>query len=188
MTGAEQLYLIGEYAAVMALASGIGAYVGSYLKRKAENLATHEDIVKLVDQVSAVTTATKQIEARISDEVWQRQTTRNDKKEVYRQALGLLGQMRYAVAMVDQPPHDLPTCARNFRKLDDLRQELYQLAPYAFLVLNGPAKVAFEAYQKIAEPALQLDPATPERWKREGEAIQNAVNRLIAAGREDLGF
>jgi hypothetical protein len=40
---------------------------------KGKNLATYEDIDKLVDLVEAVTTATKQIEARISNEVWDRQ-------------------------------------------------------------------------------------------------------------------
>ena len=55
------------------VAAFIGFYLGSYLKKKGENLATHEDITKLVDQASAVTTATKEIEAKISDEVWARQ-------------------------------------------------------------------------------------------------------------------
>jgi hypothetical protein len=55
------------------LGSGVGSFLGSYLKRKGENLATHEDIGRLVDQVSAVTQATKGIEAKISDEVWNRQ-------------------------------------------------------------------------------------------------------------------
>lgn len=50
-----------------------GAWFGAYFKKKGENFATHEDIDKLVDQVKAVTTATKQIEAKISDEVWDRQ-------------------------------------------------------------------------------------------------------------------
>jgi hypothetical protein len=49
------------------------AYFGSYFRKKGENLASHEDIDKLVDQVRAVTTTTKQIEARISNEVWDRQ-------------------------------------------------------------------------------------------------------------------
>ena len=35
------------------LSSGVGAYVGAYLKRKGENPATHEDIDKLLDQVAA---------------------------------------------------------------------------------------------------------------------------------------
>lgn len=51
----------------------LGAYLGSYLKKKGENLATHEDIDKLVDQVRAVTQTTKEIEAKISNEVWDRQ-------------------------------------------------------------------------------------------------------------------
>jgi hypothetical protein len=40
--------------------------ISSYLKKKGENLATHEDVDKLVKQVSAVTAATKQIEANIT--------------------------------------------------------------------------------------------------------------------------
>ena len=55
------------------LSGGIGAYLGSYLKKKGENLATHEDIDKLVEQVRAVTTTTKEIEAKISGELWDRQ-------------------------------------------------------------------------------------------------------------------
>ena len=47
--------------------------MAAYLKKKGENLATHEDIAKLVDQVRAVTTATKEIEAKISTDVWDRQ-------------------------------------------------------------------------------------------------------------------
>jgi len=35
-------------------------------KKKGENLATHEDLDKLVVQVRAVTTTTKEIEAKIS--------------------------------------------------------------------------------------------------------------------------
>jgi hypothetical protein len=76
MTGAELLDLIGKYAGVFvttALGAGIGAYLGSYLRKKGENLATHEDIDKVLDQVSAVTKTTKQIEARISNEVWQKE-------------------------------------------------------------------------------------------------------------------
>lgn len=60
-------------ALVPAISSGLGAHFGSYLRKKGENLATHEDIGILVDQVSAVTSATKEIEAKISNDVWDRQ-------------------------------------------------------------------------------------------------------------------
>jgi hypothetical protein len=62
---------------VWALSVLVGAFIGSflsgYLNQKGQNLATHEDINKLLDQVRAVTKTTKEIEAKISDEVWDRQ-------------------------------------------------------------------------------------------------------------------
>ncbi len=58
------LFDLVKYAALF-ITPAAGAYLGAYLKKKGENLATHGDIDKLVKQVSAVTAATKQIEARI---------------------------------------------------------------------------------------------------------------------------
>lgn len=60
----------------------IGGFLKSYLGKKGENLATHEDIDKLLDQVKAVTKATKDIEAKISNEVWDRQKRWELKREV----------------------------------------------------------------------------------------------------------
>jgi len=72
MANTELIDLIWKYAGLF-VTTALGAYLGSYLKKKGENLATHEDIDKLVNQVSAVTVATKQIEARISNQTWQRE-------------------------------------------------------------------------------------------------------------------
>jgi hypothetical protein len=52
---------------------GLGAFLGAYLKRKGENLATHEDLDKLVRQMEATTQATKAIEARIDERLWNKQ-------------------------------------------------------------------------------------------------------------------
>lgn len=60
----------------------IGSYLASYLKKKGENLATHEDLDKLVEQVRAVTTTTKEIEAKISTSVWDRQKRWEMKRDV----------------------------------------------------------------------------------------------------------
>ena len=70
------------FALVSFISAGAGAYLGGYLRKKGENLATHEDIDKLVDQVAAVTQTTKTIEATISNEVWDRQRRWELKKEV----------------------------------------------------------------------------------------------------------
>ena len=59
--------------AITAIIAGTGAYLGAYLKKKGENLATHEDLDKLVEQVRATTEATKRIEGQISSDIWDRQ-------------------------------------------------------------------------------------------------------------------
>jgi hypothetical protein len=66
----ENLLALGLTTLVSAF---VGSYLAGYLKKKGENLATHEDIDKLVDQVRAVTTATKEIEERIESSVWSKQ-------------------------------------------------------------------------------------------------------------------
>jgi hypothetical protein len=73
---------LAVWAFVTAVFSGIGAYVGSYLKQKGKNLATHEDIDNVLEQVSAVTKTTKEIEAKISSDVWDRQKRWELKREV----------------------------------------------------------------------------------------------------------
>jgi hypothetical protein len=76
------------------LASGLIGFLVSYLKKKGENLATHEDIKILVDQVRAVTTATKEIEAKISSDVWDRQKRWEMKREVLFEITRRLGAMQ----------------------------------------------------------------------------------------------
>ncbi|HLY61939.1 MAG TPA: hypothetical protein VKV95_14430 [Terriglobia bacterium] len=85
MTSIELLTAVGKYAALfvtVVAGSWLGAYIGSYLKKKGENLAIHEDIDKLIKQMAAVTQTTKEIEAKISDEVWDRQKLWEMKRQV----------------------------------------------------------------------------------------------------------
>jgi hypothetical protein len=53
-------------AVITVVVAGGGAYLGSYLKKKGENWATKEDVKEL-------TRITKEIEAKITNEVWHQQ-------------------------------------------------------------------------------------------------------------------
>ena len=76
---------------ILAVIGGwFGAYIGSYMKKKGENLATHEDLDKIVKQIEATTSATKSIEARISNEVWGRQKHWEMKRDALVSALQAL--------------------------------------------------------------------------------------------------
>jgi hypothetical protein len=72
-------------------------YLRSYSMRKGENLATHEDINKLVDQVRAVTTATKQIESQISGDLWDRQKRWELKRDTLLELVKRLGAIKDAI-------------------------------------------------------------------------------------------
>jgi hypothetical protein len=100
-----------------ALSSIVGALFGSflaggYLKRKGENLATHEDIDKLVDQVRAVTTATKEIEEKIDSTVWAKQRHWEMKRDALFVAVQALDRTKaafvdlWAVNILDPPQPD----------------------------------------------------------------------------------
>ena len=75
------------YGLTTLIAAGCGAYFGAYLKKKGENLATHEDLAALVEQMKAVTNATKEIEAKISTDMWHRQNRWEMRKDAILEAL-----------------------------------------------------------------------------------------------------
>lgn len=85
--------LFWAFALLPFISAGAGAYFGGYLRKKGENLATHEDIDKLREQVGVVTTTTKEIEARISNEVWDRQKRWEMTREVLFSAIKGLAEM-----------------------------------------------------------------------------------------------
>ena len=74
-----------------------GSYLGAYLKKKGENLATHEDVDKLVDQMAAVTQTTKEIEAKISSDVWDRQKRWEIKRDAIFDMVKELGTLQVAL-------------------------------------------------------------------------------------------
>lgn len=64
-----------------------GAYFGSYLRKKGENLATREDIDKMVDQVERTTKASEEVKAAISNDLWLKQKRWDLRRDVYAQLL-----------------------------------------------------------------------------------------------------
>src|SRR6266849_3945597 len=61
---------------------GGGIYLSAYLKKKAEGLATREEFKDLQKQTAELTRTTKEIEAKISGELWNQQKRWELKREV----------------------------------------------------------------------------------------------------------
>ena len=89
------------------------SFIPAYLNKKGENLATHEDINKLVDQVRVVTTTAKEIEAKISNDAWDRQKQWELKRDAILNVAKTISQIEEALVgiestlQVEQRPTDL---------------------------------------------------------------------------------
>jgi hypothetical protein len=71
-----------------AIAGGFfGWFLKPYLGKKGQDLATREDMDKVLDEVRALSTTTKKIEAKISGEVWDRQKRWELKRDVLFEAV-----------------------------------------------------------------------------------------------------
>ncbi|MGH9599460.1 MAG: hypothetical protein ACRD27_06320 [Terracidiphilus sp.] len=74
--------------------AGAGAYLGAYLKRKGENLATKQDIGEL-------TKTTEEIKAKISDDVWDRQKQWEMRRDAILEANRAMHELDTALARFD---------------------------------------------------------------------------------------
>jgi hypothetical protein len=74
----------------------VGSYLGAYMKKKGEDRAMKEGFSEVLQQARETTTATKSIEAKISDDVWDRQKRWEMKREV------LFETMKRVAALYDQ--------------------------------------------------------------------------------------
>jgi hypothetical protein len=73
--------------------SGFGDYCGAYLKQRGKDFATQDDINKLVDQGRSVKKTMKEIEAKISTEVWDKQKLWELKRDVLFEATRRVGEI-----------------------------------------------------------------------------------------------
>jgi hypothetical protein len=90
-TGAAMQWI---YLALIVLAGFSGSFFGAYFKKKGENRAIREDIEKL-------TKTTKEIEAKISSDVWDRQKRWELKREVLFEATKRLSEADDALLSYD---------------------------------------------------------------------------------------
>jgi hypothetical protein len=81
-----------------ALIVGFGFYIRSYLIKKGEDLATKEDFKDLRSQTAELRRATKEIETKIDDQIWNRQRQWEMKKEIFLEAARAVAEADAALA------------------------------------------------------------------------------------------
>ena len=151
------------------ISAGGGAYLGSYLKKKGENLATHEDIDKLVDQVAAVTVATKTIESKISNDVWERQRKWDLKREA-------LFELMKAIT----------TLANALGKFDATFRALRDIAPHEPQNADLWAKRRSEAIASYNSANTEFENATMLAYLTCGSEISKVIDTMKLMNDESL--
>jgi hypothetical protein len=180
------------------LASGFVGFIAAYLKKKGENLATHEDIGKVVDQVRAVTTTAKEIEAKISTEVWDRQKRWEMKRDVLfeatkrltalEDALLALHTTRLAEKIHRKPdePEWFEAKAQSAKKWDEASGKFEETGLLISIVCGKDIKEASDSLRlftrQIASEILKNEETI--YIKSQQELIQKSVNMARAIRRE----
>jgi hypothetical protein len=179
--------------------AGIGAYASSYLKKKGENLATHEDIDKVLDQVRAVTTTTKEIEAKISGEVWDRQKRWELKRDVMMQvatksakAKDALVQLHAIVLTNKRSGNPHPALVEKQNELNAAwliaSNELEQMVFIASLACCAEVVTALANFALFtSELVAQITNGHPEALFDQREQLADTYNAITKAMRKEIG-
>jgi hypothetical protein len=177
-----------------------GAWFGAYFKKKGENYATHEDLGNLVKQMEAVTTATKQIEAKISDEVWNRQRRWELKRDLILEGARRLGACMQAFMAL------LTACIEEIRenragrpatgagRLDASRvwqAALEEFKASTYLIISLVCGKEFEGLMTkfgdiTGKIGVGLSRGGPDALVREAEELRTVLNGLATGLRKEL--
>jgi hypothetical protein len=169
------------------------AYVGSYLKKKAENLATHEDLQKLTEQVES-------IKAEISDKVWNRQRQWEMKRDALFAIMEALTQAADATSKLawylKQFREKGPEVAEQEREMKQQHLDAYAVAidrydekrrVASLVCTKATVEVFLQTSQEIRLAADQIKKG-PFNYLEIFSPIQQAIVLATSAARQELGM
>jgi hypothetical protein len=176
--------------------AGVGAYLGAYLKKKGENLATQEDIDKIVDQVRIVTETTKEIEAKISTEMWNRQKLWEMKRDVVFQTMSNVAKadnalLSYAMLLKVQPG-DGPSWAEIVHdrtlKWSQAANALDEVRLHVSVVCAEETTRALDDFAMlVSQIAAKISAKETDAYDNSSKALAQAAFKVKAALRKELG-
>jgi hypothetical protein len=176
MTYIEILDSVGKYSGYAVstfVFAGCGAYLGSYLRKKGESKAIHEDISKIVDQMRAVTQVTKEIEAKISDDVWTRQRKWELRRDILLQTMDELTNTQGPLAGLAAAAFSLEDASDEERKANAIAR--MNTASDALGAAMPDLMKAMYRVQLVCGPDVQ-------RHLVKVQVLMFQVHHLIAAG------
>ena len=175
----------------------VGSYLAGYLRKKGENLATHEDLEKLVEQMKAVTLATKEIEANISDKVWNRQKHWELKRDAVYAVMQALGRADEALHLASVAILGERTDSNGFREAkleawDTFYREIDDFDAKRAMALIVCGKMMNDTLMTLKHElkslALQLGGGEITCYEDYKPDLAPVFARAFAAARQELGI
>ena len=172
----------------------------SYFQKKGENLATHEDIQMILEQVKATTRVTKEIEAKISTDVWDRQKRWELKRDAIFSVAKELGSLEdaliglhsaYTVAKKQEQANDFVAMQSKTNALSvwSKTQNSFDLANVEIQLVCGE-----EVKNAVANASMAMRITGNKITKGDTESFHQDLPTIVAAGknvmkalREELG-
>jgi uncharacterized protein (DUF1778 family) len=179
-------------AAVWLVHKGLPAYFGAYLTEKGKNLATHEDLRLVLEQLRQTTRTTEQIRAVIGEDLWVRQEQWKLRRDTYLKAVSTVGELFNLSLRIHQVEQGLRSGTPEERAtlLQELSSEQKRLLAEfrgaraaAAVVLADEATVAMDRYQSESLSRALDD---PEFHARGLESLNRTYTELIALARREL--
>ena len=180
-----------------------GRYFKSYFDEKGENLATKEDFKELKAQTAELRTATKEIEAKIDDQVWDRQRRWELKRDGLLEAARCIADYNAALVRLDSV---LKVKAQNVNSSDKVKSYLINEQTESTRALNdadlafGRAKLvitvigseqvrrAFTTTNAVLHEVSEriLTDGAVDQYSTNTERIQKTLSDLTVAIRQEL--
>lgn len=177
---AELLTMVGGTSVVLFFVlKHMMAPIDTFLAKKGENLATHQDIQMLVDQVRE----TERVKTEIADRMWDRQARWQFKKDTYvalvTSIAGLLAiENRFSVASEMKNNSELERAYKDFMTEWSAHQQLAAVAP---LVVSNSAQATLRKLSSDAKSGKIGDDTRIGFYRQ-------AVDKLHLIAKEDLGY
>ena len=152
----------------------------AYTGEKAKNLARKEDLVAILTEVRSVTATQKLIEARVSDDLWIKQTRWNQKRNRYFDLMRLVSKQAEAYFSA------IAVLESGGEMTLDLHSRHYKLQ-CAFRIADLFANEScFDAWKEYADS--RNIPVSPDaEWaRREWVALLHLEKRLAVVAKDDL--
>lgn len=182
---------------------GSGIYLSSYLKKKAEHLATREEFKDLQRETAELTRTTKEIEAKISDDVWNRQRRWELKRDILLEmakkisgAYDALSQV-FAALQVEKTEEktgnapaesERPETLRAAEKWDDASTELDTTVGQVALVCNPELTTALRELARQMRMTFQNTMNEPAEYLKATHEYSERRQAIDAMIRKELGI